>query len=48
MRDVDLDVLGGRGRRLLSPELVDDPIHRDGLVRTQQKKCEHGALLGAP
>ena len=47
-RDERLNALRRARRRLLVPELVDDPIDRDNLVRVQQEKREQGALLTPP
>src|SRR4051794_8236706 len=44
---VDLDALGGRGRRCIPPELVDQSLCRDDLVSLQQEDRKHGALLDA-
>ena len=46
-RDVDLDDLGGGGRRRLAPEAVDQPVGRDDLVAVQEQERQQGALLGA-
>jgi hypothetical protein len=46
-RDVHLEALGGAGRRVLTPELVDQPVARDDLVRVQQQDRQHRALLAA-
>ena len=44
-RDVHLDDLPGRRRRLLAPEAVGQPVRRDGLVAVQQQQGEQRALL---
>ena len=44
-RDVDLELLRGRRRRRLAPQLVDQPIGRDDLVGVQQQDREQRALL---
>jgi hypothetical protein len=44
--DVDLDcVPHGRGR-LLGPELLDQTLDRNGLVRVEEEMGKEGALLG--
>ena len=40
LRHVDTDDLLGRFRRLLTPELVDDPIDGDHLVPMQEQEGE--------
>jgi hypothetical protein len=37
--DIDLNRLRGRRWRALAPELVDQPVARDDLVRPQEKDC---------
>jgi hypothetical protein len=32
---------------MLAPELVDEALRRDGLVRTKKKQCEERALVPA-
>ena len=39
--------MGGGGGRIVAPELVDQALERDDLVRPQQQQCEHGSLFGA-
>ena len=43
--DVDLDDLRGRRRRLVAPELVDQAVNRNDLVRPQQEDGEQRTLL---
>ena len=45
--DVVLDDLRRRRRRLLGPELVDQPVRRERFVRVDQQKREQRALLAA-
>jgi hypothetical protein len=40
-----LNALRGACRRILTPQLVDDLLERDDLVRTQQQQREERALL---
>jgi hypothetical protein len=40
-------VLGG-SRRPVAPELVDQAVARDHLVRVEHEEREEGALLGTP
>ncbi len=47
LRDVHLNRGRGGLGRLLAPELVDQALTRDGLVRVQEQKAEEAALLGA-
>jgi hypothetical protein len=47
-RDVDLHGLGGRRRRILAPQRLDQPIDRDHLAGRQQQHRKHGALLVRP
>ena len=47
-RHVDLHALGRGTRRLLTPELVDDPLRRDGLAAMEQQQGEHRPLLRRP
>ena len=42
-----LDYFRRRLRRLLSPELLDDAVGRDGLVRIDDQQGEEGPLLAA-
>src|SRR5262245_21378046 len=42
-----LDDLRGAPRRFVGPELVDQAIGRDDLIRMEQHQSEHGALLAA-
>ena len=44
--DVHLNRLHGRGRRPLPPELVDEPVARDDLVRAEEQHGEERLLLG--
>jgi hypothetical protein len=44
-RDVALHQLVRTGRRLVAPELVDETLARDRLVRVQEQHAEQGALL---
>lgn len=48
LQDVVLNDLRGRRRRLLAPELVDDPVGRERLVAMEEEQGEQGALLAAP
>ena len=43
--DVTLDRVSGRGRRVLTPDVVDQPLDRNDLVRMQEQHGKHGALL---
>ena len=43
---VDLDGLHGGGGRPLAPELVDQPLARDHLVRMEEQHREERLLLG--
>ena len=43
--DVDLHDLRGRRRRLVAPELVDQAVSRNDLVRAQQQDGEQRPLL---
>ena len=43
--DVDVDRLSGRGRRRLAPELVDQALARDELVRMQEQDRQDEPLL---
>ncbi len=47
LRDVDLQRLSRRLRRLLVPEGLDQPLLRDHAVRVHGKHGERGTLLGA-
>src|SRR5262249_58918025 len=42
---IDLDVLRSCRRWSLTPEGVDEPIHRDNFVAVEQQDCEQGARL---
>ena len=44
-RDMDLHGLGRRGRRLLAPELLDQPVGAERLVGVQHEHGEQRALL---
>lgn len=46
-RDIDLDVLR-RCRRRVTPELLDQPLARDRLVRVQKENRQQSILLTAP
>ena len=46
--DVDLDALRRFRRRLLAPELVDQAVDRDDLVRVHQQRGQERALLRRP
>jgi hypothetical protein len=46
--DVDLERGDCRGRRLLSPELVDQPVARNCLARMEEERRQHGTLLRPP
>ena len=45
--DVDLECLGGRRRRSSAPQLLDQPIGAQRLVRVQQEQREQRLLLAA-
>ena len=47
LRHVDLDRVGGRRRRLLAPELVDQAIGRDDLIRVEDQDDEQRSPLRA-
>jgi hypothetical protein len=47
-RDVVLERVGGAARRLRSPELVDQPVAGDDLVRTREQHREQGPLPRSP
>jgi len=47
-RDVDLNRLGGVLRRPGLPQLVDQPIDRERLVRVHEQQREQGTLLAPP
>ena len=47
-RDVDLETLERVRGRALAPQLVDQPLALEGLVRMQQQHGEHGATLASP
>jgi phosphate-selective porin len=44
---VDLETLAGRARRLLAPELVDEAIGGDTLVRVEDEQREQRGGLSA-
>ncbi len=44
-RDVHLEALRGRGRRMLVPELVDQPVARDELVGVKEQDRQDRPLL---
>ena len=44
LRHVDLDGLGGGRRRRPTPQVVDQPLARDDLVRVQQQERQERAL----
>ena len=46
-RDVHAKRIGGALRRILAPELVDQPVRRDHLVRVDEKQREQRPLLGS-
>ena len=46
-RDIDVHGLHGGGRRLLSPEAVDQPVVENDLVAVKEQQAEQGALLRA-
>jgi len=43
-RDLDVQELGGRGRRPLAPQLVDQPVRGERLVGVQQQQGEQRSL----
>ena len=43
--DVDLHAVSGRGRRLVAPERVDEPVSRNDPVALEEQQREHAALL---
>ncbi len=45
LRDERVNALRRARRRLGAPEVVDDRVDRDDLVRAQQQQGEQGALL---
>ena len=47
MRDVTLEHVRRRLRRRVAPEVVDQAVRRDDLVRVQEEKREHCPLLRA-
>jgi hypothetical protein len=47
MRDVALEHVRGRLRRRLAPQVIDQSVGGDDLVRVQEEHGEHSALLGA-
>src|SRR5262249_44022126 len=47
LRDVLLDHLRRRGRRVLAPQAVDEPLERHGLVGAEREHRQHGLLLRA-
>ena len=48
LRDVDLDGVGGRARRIVAPQQVDQPVSRDDFSGVQQEDREQGSLLRRP
>ena len=48
LRDERVNALRRARRRVGGPELVDDLVDRDDLVRAQQEQGEQGALLMPP
>src|SRR5712691_8431217 len=48
LRHVVLEDLRRRRRRLVGPELVDQRVGRQRLIRMDQQKCEQRSLLAAP
>src|SRR4029450_775594 len=46
-RDVDLDDLRGTGRRLVWPQLVDQPVGGNHLIRMKEQERQDRALLSA-
>ena len=46
-RDVDLHGLGGRGRRTLAPQLVDQPVAAERLAGVQEQHRQQRPLPGA-
>ena len=48
LRHIVLQDLRRRRRRLVGPELVDQPVGRKRLIRMDQEKCEQRSLLAAP
>src|SRR5262245_39515909 len=46
-RNVDLESLGGRSGRVPSPELLDQPVCGDDLVRMEEHEREQGTLVAA-
>ena len=47
-RNVDLQRLGGRGRRTPTPQLVDQPVRAQPLVDVQQQHRQQRPLLAPP
>ena len=47
LRDVDLECLLRRLRRLLVPERLRQALGRDDLVRMQEEHCQEGTVLGS-
>jgi hypothetical protein len=45
LRDVVLDVLGGAGRRAISPEAVDQVVDADRPIGPKREHRQHGSLL---
>ena len=45
MRYVDLDEAGGRGRRSIFPERIDESVDRNHLTPAQEQREKQGALL---
>jgi len=48
LRDVNLDRVHGRARRVSRPHQVDQPVGGDDLVGVQDQDGQHGPLLGRP
>ncbi len=48
LRDIHLQSVRSGPWRRLAPELVDQPLHRDDLVHTQEQCCQQRPLLRAP
>jgi hypothetical protein len=48
LRDLVLERRHGRPRRLLTPELVDEPVSRDGFPGMDEQYGEQRALLSPP
>ena len=45
LRDVDVEALRGVRRRMRAPDVLDQPVGRDDLVRVHEQHREHGARL---